>query len=148
MLPLVVFTDVTTLSSETMNSSILNLLHMNDPSQLRQHLSKIFTSNLDVNWMHKLHFDRWIFCINIGLKLMLQESLENCRFVYNTLLSCSHRKCALGPTYIVYLRCKQPQIKWLKKIFENPINMILDQLSYAVQPINLSNSRQVKLVIP
>ena len=148
MLPLVVFTDVTTLSSETMNSSILNLLHMNDPSQLRQHLSKIFTSNLDVNWMHKLHFDRWIFCINIGLKLMLQESLENCRFVYNTLLSCSHRKCALGPTYIVYLICKQPQIKWLKKIFENPINMILDQLSYAVQPINLSNSRQVKLVIP
>ena len=106
MLPFVVFTNVTTLSSKTMNSSILNLLHMNDPSQLWQHLSKIFTSNLDVNWMHKLHFNHWIFCINIGLKLMLQESLENCRFVYNTLLSCSHRKCALGPTYIVYLRCK------------------------------------------
>ena len=95
ILPLVVFTDVTTLSFENANSSTLKLLHMNVPSQLREHLPKIFTNNLDVNWMHKLHFDNWIFCINIGLQLMPQESLENCRFVYNTLLSHTLRKCAL-----------------------------------------------------
>ena len=76
MLLLVVLVNVTIHSFETSSSSILNLLHENVRSGLREQLSKFYTSNLDVNWTQQFHFDHWIFCINVGLQLMLQERLE------------------------------------------------------------------------
>ena len=104
---LVILTNMTTHSFKTTSSSILNLLHVNVRLRLREQLWKIYTSNLNVNWMQQFHFDHRIFWINIGLWLMLQEWLGNFKSMCNTLLSCCLRKHALRLAYyIVYLRCK------------------------------------------
>ena len=52
-LPLIVLTNVTTYNFKSTDSSILDLFHMNVLSQFQKHLSNIWTSKLDVNWIQQ-----------------------------------------------------------------------------------------------
>ena len=80
-LPLVVLTNVTTYSFKSTDSSIFDLFHMNVFSQFQKHLSNIWTSKLDTTTL----LDHQIFCMSLGLLLMLQESLEK-YYVQNSTL--------------------------------------------------------------